>query len=104
MTTKKMSSEKFKFKGWDYTELSEKWGLKNAKASGIKDYITDVFHIRDEKQIKGVVKDVRDYLKALIKCSKKNDFKWPLWEGLLNITDDETLLQYTCNLVEGMWT
>lgn len=95
------------FQGVDWRELSERWGIDfkndltddeclNETAS----YIIQSVPYKDKRQ-KKVARDIRSFLKKLIKWD--NTYKTPVWEGLLKVENDETLLTFTYHLLQDMW-
>lgn len=102
----------FKWKGFDFIELAVKWKLKKLKDTEPEDIkkwlwengVVSAYDKNNDKKQKSIAKDIRGYLKALIKSSKKLDYQWPLWEGLANVKHDETLIKFTIDLIDHMWT
>ena len=98
---------KYKFKGWDWTELASCWGCRCTKdeecEKAIDKYICERLPFGSEKEIskqKECAKDLRRFLKKLVKgpgCSK------PIWQGLLQVEDNYTLLSFTRVLLTFMW-
>ncbi len=48
--------------------------------------------------------DLNEFLKALIEQSKKYDYTYPIYEGLLAVEDDDTFARWICNNLEGLWS
>ncbi|MFJ5623393.1 hypothetical protein ACIQD3_11765 [Peribacillus loiseleuriae] len=55
----------------------------------------------EDKQIR---MDMNAFLKALIEQSKKYDYTYPIYEGLLAVKDDDTFARWFCNSLEGLWS
>jgi hypothetical protein len=95
-----------KLKGHDWTELGEYWLIckpslsDKTAAQRIKQHLLDV--CGTNTALKQTAKDVRTFLRALIK--QENSYSTPVWKGLLAVKDDETLLKFTIELLECMWT
>lgn len=104
---------KTKFKGHDWTELSKALGIKNIskKTDGAildetRDYLIQSMSWlnKNSKQQKKIANIIREFLIVLHKVESKYGYQAPIWQGLLNLTDDETLIVYTGRLLEYMWT
>ncbi len=50
-----------------------------------------------------ISKDIRNFLKKLSSGSKKIDYSFPVWEGMLKIEHDETLIRFAVELLPCMW-
>lgn len=92
-------------RGIDWTELGVLWGFKEslsdkAMSRKIKQYIVDSYH--SEALTNKAAGDVRKFLKLLIKNSW--GYGKPVWKGLLAVKDNYTLLQFTRELLESMWS
>lgn len=48
--------------------------------------------------------DLEDFLKALIRESKKIDYSYPVYEGILKVENDHTFSQWICGNLERLWT
>ncbi|MFJ7976657.1 hypothetical protein ACIQZI_13290 [Peribacillus sp. NPDC096379] len=48
--------------------------------------------------------DLNEFLKALIIQSKKVDYAYPIYEGILAVEDDDTLARWICNSLESLWS
>ena len=105
----------YQFRGHDYVELAEYWELiDDIEDSGtdnnsdellkkrINAYMFDT--LGDKKRMVKVTKILRKFISVLYKQSKKIDYQYPVWKGLLNVKDDETLIKFTSVLLKGMWT
>lgn len=98
-----------KFNGISWYELGEEWNLVNPdeidEETGedkyeevIKNYIYDNY--RKNLQI---VRDMRNFLKVVIKRGKHIFENTKLFKGLSKIKDDETFIKYFCILLGYMW-
>lgn len=99
----------YKFKGWCWTELGECWNLPlteedEENAELIRNFIAKEICDSWTKKPNAAAKDIRRFLKALIKESEKIDYYGPFWQGLLNVKNDTSLLHLTSFVLEGMWT
>ncbi len=106
---------KKKFKGGDWTELSERWGIdtENLHDDLVQEETEKYMMaaIGDKKKRTKVVKDLREFLTKLVETSKQwGDYSQHVWQGLLNIPVDddkdageETLIKFTCELLGCMW-
>lgn len=109
----KQGGTPYRWKGHDWRELSDKWGLDDGKLDDeeIFDRTTEYiqhaigkYYDGQKDAMKAIAKDVRGYLRALTKCAKHCMYCWPLWEGLAKIRNDETLLRYVTILLGCMWS
>lgn len=48
--------------------------------------------------------DLEDFLNALIEESKKIDYSYPVYEGILKVENDHTFAQWICGNLERLWT
>lgn len=53
---------------------------------------------------KSIREDMERFLKALIEESKKWDFSYPAYEGILKIEHDVSFAKWFCRNLEAMWT
>jgi hypothetical protein len=105
----------YPFKGWDWTELSEKWGLY---LNGDQIDILEGEEILFRHYLNGLLfslcafgnvrrvsaaacSDIRNYLKAL---SKNPGYEAPAWEGLSRVEDDFSLLRLFIDLFPLAWS
>ncbi len=100
-----------RFLGNDWTELAEAWGC----STDCEEHVNLLFAqqklkraLGDKDKCKIIAKDIRAYLKALIK-SNSYGCDNSLWQGLIGIRGkdagyDETLIQYTRILLTSMWS
>lgn len=96
----------YRFRGWDYEELAECWGIDlpegdDQRIEAIRDFIVQRW-AHEHPDYKRVVSDVRRFVRALRR--EEIGFHGPLWDGLLKIRDDFTFLQATTVLLPLMWT
>ena len=95
-----------KFKGFDWTELTEHWGIPDCEDESVtleqaRQFLHNTFM---ESTRAEVCKDIRKFLKALQKDSEKWSYSGPFWKGLRKIKDDDTLIQYVVELLPCMWS
>lgn len=96
--------KKFNFKGYDWTELADYFGVKifinsTKEAEPLKEFLKSKIYCNGVEQ--NTIKACRAYLKELIKF---NMYSTPLWKGLLKIKHDWTFMIYFIDLVDGMWS
>ncbi|MBA4542875.1 hypothetical protein H1164_08170 [Thermoactinomyces daqus] len=99
-----------KFKGWDFIELADHWGLDYEDVEDeyelIREYIyskmTFDYSASEQRkaEMKQIADDIREYLKSL---SKYETHDKPVWEGLLKVKDDFTFLRFCADLLHHMW-
>ena len=109
-------NKKYKFKGWDYTEIAECLGIEilydevddeNVKTirsvinQAMNDMMMDKKKMPESSSI--VIKACRDYLRIMKEEPAAAHYR-PLWDGLYNIKDDFVFLQMTAYLLPHMWT
>ena len=99
----------YHFDGYGWEELLECWGLEGVEAAGlstirahIKSVLDQARNTRNIGALASCAKDVRGFLQAL--RSQEVGFRGPVWNGLLKIRDDYTLLQFVSELLPLMWT
>lgn len=130
------------FKGYDWTELANCWGIEVKEKPLIKDsdlkiseriditkyingmMITFTVDEYDEvlaEKVKNHIKsnldlssgnfkddsmrdDIHNFLKSLIKESRELDYNYPVFEGILKIEDDYTLMRWICDNLHNLWT
>ena len=105
----------YPFKGWDWTELAEKWGLfLNGDPIDIlagdeilfREYLNGLFFplcaFGDVRRVSAAAcSDIRNYLKAL---AKNGCYEAPAWEGLSRVEDDFSLLRLFIDLFPLAWS
>lgn len=104
----------YPFRGWDFTELLEKWGIVipdedalDGDWVALKLYLENfVWRINGWGELSRVgcaaAKDIREYCRAM---SQYDYGYWtPLWRGLSEIEDDLTTLQAFIPLAGHAWT
>ncbi len=102
----------YKFKGFDWTELAERWGLCHDTADEaliferIREALMDAWcqGFTDNQCDLKIVQDVRNFVNALAKDDRRNGYSYPLWAGLSKIKHDETFLKFVYELLPNMWT
>ena len=102
------------FKGHDFEELAERWGIKTDAVELISGHIMDslYFHEDNAKGINGyrlipaVKTDMLEFLAALIKSKEEHNYGQYIFVGLLLTAeeDDYTFATYFCTLLPHMWT
>lgn len=96
-----------KFHGNDWTELSEALGVTIGK-KGDKTLLKETQKILSSSMMqpneKEVAVTIRRFLRVLAKVSNRIDYNAPVWEGLLKLKKDSTLIRYTAILLDDMWT
>lgn len=118
----KKDLKKRRFKGWDYTELAEMWGLE---AEYTQEEYKDNCFIEDERlgeaikeTIRGAIywdnKKERDVLDNQIEADMRNYLLevvrqnffvgTSIYAALLSIDDALVFSQFYCVLLDGMWT
>lgn len=104
----KKIKHKFKFQGCDWTELCDFWNIKIPKDAydeeerkPLIEFIQSHYDGYNDKYDEHIIEGCKSYLKALI----KNDrcYSTPLWQGLLQIKDNTTFMQYFIWLLPSMW-
>lgn len=90
------------FKGIDWSELSERWGLNLELEDHLLSELT-IKHMLQGEPCE-LAQDIRAFLEALCKQSENWDYCSPVWNGLLEVEHDETLIKFTTQLLECMWT
>ena len=105
----------YEFKGWDYTELGNAWGILNDEMDDQEAEATITNYIRkiridgmgspedseENKKLKSLANDIREFLKALSNCK---GYETPVWKGMIKIKDDWALAGFTINNLTNMWT
>lgn len=69
----------------------------------LKSYLKEAISLQDEKGHCAPAETVREFLRTLHDESAKVDYWTPVWDGLLQVKNDETLLKATIALLEHMW-
>ncbi len=97
------------FKGYDWTELSEALGVIDDR----KNYeMSDIELLRKTKKEFHIfrpnpdnVEKCREFIRALLKEERKiGSSAAPVWQGLLEIDDDSTFMQFLYYLLELAWS
>ena len=107
-----MINKDYKFKGWDWSELSECFGLgteddgldcdKEALDSFLLVYFNKIIMGEDPEEVKLVLDKCREYLTIL--SEYEHDYYAPFWKGLLAVENDELFLNLYMDLLSRMWT
>ena len=98
------------FKGHDYEELAERWGINANAVDLISEYIRDAIIWGDEEDCEvldhRVKEDMLEFLHKLIKSREKHHYGEYIFAGLLLTAEecDITFAQYFCTLLPHMWT
>ena len=101
------------FKGWDYEELADKWGINTDPVALLKERIMDslcfipnVENYGEEQLLPEVKADMEEFLKALIASKEKHSYGSGIFIALWLVAseDDATFAQYFCTLLPHMWT
>ena len=101
-----------KFKGHDYTELADAWGIEHPEAfdddrvllDEIREYIWDAFDDRTQELDLDVMRDMINFLEVLIVEAERICYKAPVFRSLLEIDDHFTFVQFFDLLLPEMWT
>lgn len=108
---KQSKRKKPKFKGYDWTELSEYFGLDidGEKEQTLKEFIEEIHGLlhngkKSKKIAERRIKALRKYLKEVVDISFQYGYEAPVWSGLARIKDDHTFLRFYTALVYHMWT
>ncbi len=116
-------AKRYRFKGWDWTELGECWGLADPDSESLSEDDEKAVAERIRERIeraarRGIsgdvapedrqtVEDVRRFVHAIAAAGYQSGrvvlSDAPLWRGLSRC-GDEALLTYTHRLLEYMWT
>lgn len=97
------------FKGRDYEELADRWGINTDAVKLLSQFIMDSLRVDDdevEHLLPEVKADMEEFLKALIASKEKHSFGSGIFIALLMVAseDDTTFAQYFCTLLPHMWT
>lgn len=95
--------EKREFKGYDYTELAEVWGLIPDEDSCYEKALYDaLFMLLGDRADRQKIMDLRNYVRKLARDEYHHENM--LWCGLSLIKDDWTFVKYCRLLLESMWS
>lgn len=98
------------FEGYDWTELAVHFGILSKEENvqddteslnKTKEYLHSTLF--DEEKQKEIVIPLRQFLDKLYNMSLRHSHEAPIWHGLLEITDNFTLIKYSIILLEYMW-
>ena len=97
------------FKGWDYEELADKWGIEADPVALLREFIMDSLRFDEdygEHLLPEVKADMEEFLKALIASKEKHNYGSGIFIALWLVAseDDATFAQYFCTLLPHMWT
>lgn len=111
-----MKLDHYPFKGWDYMELAEAWGVYmpdddslyiEDPALPLKYFIVSVMRgyngVNDTRPMKKLANDCRIYLKKLGDPETSHTYCGPMWLGMANIKDNWTLLNHVMVNIGYMW-
>lgn len=94
------------YKGYDWTELGIRFNLLSEKDFESNNYNEDQLledmqtYLRRNADAE-TVQHLREHLTLLVEHD--NSYKTPVWEGLLNVKDDFTLIRISIPLIPYMW-
>ena len=94
-----------RFKGWDWNELMEAFKLDiddddDINLLRLRKYLKEQIGTSKERE---TVEIIKGYVNAMLKY-KDLCAEAPVWEGLLKVGCDSTIIQLTIYLLEYMWT
>lgn len=96
------------FKGWDYEELADKWGINTDAVELIRKFIMDSLNFEGCEEVlpPDVKDDMLEFLGKLIASKSEHNYGEYIFVGLLLTAaeDDATFAQYFCTLLPHMWT
>ena len=97
------------FKGWDYEELADKWGIETDPVALLREFIMDSLRFDEdygEHLLPEVKEDMEEFLSSLIVQKEKHNFGSVIFIALRLVSDedDATFAQYFCTLLPHMWT
>ncbi|MFW6016639.1 MAG: hypothetical protein ACOCRK_09385, partial [bacterium] len=100
--------------GWDWGELSDKFGLENYNPPEdewgwvcVDDNLefNKVYHyIKDNLDNEEVIKVLKEHLRKMIRDEGTPDHYDAVWQGMLNIEDDIVFMQFVLAFLGHMWT
>ncbi|HEK9103684.1 hypothetical protein KFD70_25540 [Bacillus pfraonensis] len=101
---------RYRFKGWDWTELSESVGIDiNTSIHGEDKLAEETLNIFSNELIKNgklpyeKKKLLRSFIESLINA-KGCGYDKPMYEAMLKIEDDHTLISWLSRNLRSMWT
>ena len=102
------------FKGHDYQELADWWGIEPGDdflddrivIDEMREYIWDALNEEESELDADVKKDMMDFLAALYWSAQKLCYQAPIWKAIWEIgeKDDFTFVQMFDLLLPQMWT
>jgi|GEM_PF-2700044 len=97
----------YEFQFRDWTELARAWGISleaddDEIAARVRHYIRTHVSPEDAKPDPNMVADLRRFITGFCQAAKDRP-EAPLWEGLRDIQDDLTFVQFCDVLLRYMW-
>jgi len=98
------------FKGWDYEELADKWGIETDPVALLREFIMNSLEYNYDDDVECLLPEVKadmeEFLKALIASKEKHNYGSGIFIALWLVAseDDATFAQYFCTLLPHMWT
>ena len=106
------------FKGWDYEELADKWGIETDPVALfetdpvalLREFIMNSLEYNYDDDVEfllpEVKEDMEEFLSSLIVQKEKHNFGSVIFIALRLVSDedDATFAQYFCTLLPHMWT
>lgn len=93
------------FKGYDWFELCELWGIHGSEEDGlaaVREKIQDEMVLAADGKSTYVTRDLRNFVAKLALQQEQTDAV--LWTGLYLVKCDWTFLKYCSILLESMWS
>ncbi|MFK3936584.1 hypothetical protein ACI2JA_03585 [Alkalihalobacillus sp. NPDC078783] len=98
----------YQFKGFDWHELAECWGVDDADdkiaTENIRNHIWTRFKDSSNPDLTDLRLVANRFLDALIEEEDKHGYSSPLYRGLKSIEDDMTYFQWLSHNLEKLWT
>ena len=97
------------FKGWDHSELAQRWGIETDECELLADYIwehTGYSHEDGDILDADVKQDMLDFLDKLYEDTGKHCYGQGIWAALIDLSDEDdmTFAQFFITLLPHMWT
>lgn len=92
------------FKGWDWSELAARFGVAipdEDDPTPLADFLAE-WHTKNDSEKDRIAATCREFLEALV--SADPSYNRPVWEGLVKVKDDDTLIAFMTKLIGWMWT
>ena len=101
-----------KFKGFDYVELMDRWGLKQSNdafdrinGEKLQGFLRNTMDSQNKNKMSKIAKDIREFAIALSGEEEQLENSCcHFWLGLSNIEDNYNLIRITIPLIPYMWT